>query len=272
MKTTAMSTCAVCVGLFLLAPAATADAQMIWHDHTRPQSLWLEFNHVEYDVDGIGFLTSSNAIGGRLRISDSQALTAEIPLGYGDVETSFGSESDFAIGNPWLGFEHTPNDRFLLEAAVRVPLADGGDFGAQAASGGEIVDRFSAYIDEFVVLHVVPNLLSNYEDGFRTRLRGGPAFWIPTSGGDLEITLDYGATLGYEKNGFGGDVGLTGWMFVTADGADLGERTLFQAGAQLYRRFSSGGRIGLLFRLPLDEDASGTFEYTLGVKASLAVQ
>lgn len=163
----------------LLVEVATADAQTIWHDHTRPQSLWLEFNHVEFEGEGSGFLTSSNVIGGRYYLDAVTALTAELPFAYADLDAPF--DSEFGVGSPYLGIEYGPKESFLLEAGFRLPFSATNN-GAAAGSFAEFADRSTAYLDDFVSAHLILNHLSTYEGGFRMRLRGGPVVWIPTGG------------------------------------------------------------------------------------------
>ena len=255
-------------GLLLsLMPAATADAQTIWHDHTRPQSVWLELNHVEFEGEGSGFLSSSNALGGRYRIDDATALTAEVPFGYADLDAP--DQSELGIGSAYLGVEYGPTESFLLEAGLRLPW-NATNNGAAVGLFGQFADRSAAYLDDVLSIHVVPNLLSTYEGGFRIRLRGGPTVWIPTGGGDPELLLDYGGTVGFENAGFGGDLGVTGWMLVSEGDLSFADRTIFQFGAQAYRRFANGGRLGVLFRVPLDDELENV-DFTLGVTASVAV-
>ena len=265
-KTIAGGLCVLSLGGVLMPTGA--GAQTIWHDHARPQSVWLELNHVEFEGEGSGFLTSSNAIGGRYRLSETGAFTIELPFANADLDAPF--DSDFSIGNPYLGFEYAPNEAFLLETGVRVPVGSDSDLGSVAGLSAEYADRTVAYLEDVVSIHIVPNLLSADENGFRTRLRGGPGVWIPTGGGDVELVLDYGGTVGYENGGFGGDLGITGWMIVTQGDLDFGERTVFQLGGQLYRRFGGGGRLGVLVRFPLDDELENV-DFVLGLKASLAV-
>lgn len=265
-KTMAGGFCILVLGGVSVPPGLLA--QTIWHDRTRPQSVWLEFNHVEFEGEGSGFLTSSNAIGGRYRLTEVGALTIELPFANADLDGP--ADSDFSIGNPYLAYEYAPNDAFLLETGVRVPIGSGSDFGALAGLSAEYADRTPAYLDDVVSVHVVPNLLAADENGFRARLRGGPAVWIPTGGGDVELILDYGGTVGYENGGFGGDLGITGWMIVTQGNLDFGQRTVFQLGGQLYRRLGGGGRLGALVRFPLDDELENV-DFVLGLKASLAV-
>lgn len=251
----------------LLVAAATADAQTIWNDHARPASLWLEFNHVDFEGEGSGFLTSSNVIGGRYYLGDVTALTAELPFAYADLDAPL--ESEFGVGSPYLGIEYGPEDSFLLEAGLRLPFSATNN-GAAAGFFAEFADRSAAYLDEVLSVHVIPNLLSTYEGGFRTRLRGGPVVWILTGGGAPELFVDYGGSVGFENAGFGGDLGITGWMLVSGGDLDFGERTVFQVGAQAYRRLGSGGRLGVLLRIPLDDEVENV-HFTLGVAVSMPV-
>lgn len=251
----------------LLVGVTTADAQTIWRDHTRPQSLWLELNHVEFEGEGSGFLTSSNVLGGRYYLHDATALTAELPFAYADLDAPF--DSEFGVGSPYLGVEYGPTERFLLEAGLRLPFSATNN-GAAAGFLAEFADRSAAYLDEVLSVHVIPNLLSTYEGGFRTRLRGGPVVWIPTGGGAPELFVDYGGSVGFENAGFGGDLGITGWMLVSGGDLNFVERTVFQAGAQAYRRLGNGGRLGVLLRIPLDDEVENV-DFTVGVAASMPV-
>lgn len=253
--------------LLSLLPAEPAYAQTIWHDHTRPQSVWLELNHVEFEGEGSGFLTSSNTLGGRYDLDDVTAFVAEVPFGYADVDAP--NESEFGIGSPYLGVEYGPTESFLLEAGLRLPWSANNN-GAAAGLFGEFADRSAAYLDEVLTVHLIPNLVSTDENGLRTRLRGGPVVWIPTGGGGPEVVLDYGGTVGFDNGSFAGDLGVTGWMLVSEGDLDFADRTVFQAGAQVSRRLGSGGRVGVLLRIPLDDDVENV-DFTLGVKASLVM-
>lgn len=243
--------------------SSPARAQTLWSDPTTPQSVWIEVNHPKLG-EGSGALSSNLFLGGRGRLSDEWSIVGEIPFGYADLDLG---NSEFGAGNPYLGLEYAPRANLLVEMGARAPLASETNNGATVGEFAEIVDRFGSFLSDYVPARVAVNSLPTFGDNSHARLRGGLLGLIPTGGGDAELLVELGGTIGFESSQIGVDVGLNGWIVLTSDG-DLGERSVTQFGAQVYHRFAAGNRIALLLRVPLDEDYRRANDFTVGVSAS----
>lgn len=254
----------------ILATAPEISAQTIWTGLERPEGLQIEAYHPELDGDGFGTLSSVVFVGGRLEASPGLALVADLPLAYADVENTFENTSDVAVGAPYLGVEWAGANR-VIEAGVRAPIASE-NFGAALGNAAEIVDRLGAFSSNAVVVTAAGVFGGTSADGLVHRIRLGPRVLIPTEGGDTELVVDYGGVIGYATPEFGIEGGLTGWVLATEDfDGGLGERTVHQAAFKAYRPLSNGGQLGVLLRLPLDEDTRQVQDFSVGVIATIAL-
>jgi hypothetical protein len=240
--------------------AAPASAQTLWHGLDRPSGLIVELHHPEFEGDGFNALTSVLLVGTRIDASESLDLVLDLPLAYADGEF----DTDFAVGAPYLGIETWVGET-LIEAGLRIPIASN-NFASAVGTATEIVDRFDAFASEAFVLTLHAMRGGKADSGFHWRLRGGPRAVLSTDGGGGELFVDLGGVIGYESTGFGIEGGPAVLGIVTTDGSP-GERTLIEAGVQAYRRLERDGRVGVLLRLPVDDDAGVALEFTIGVVA-----
>lgn len=244
----------------LFASPAPAVAQTLWHGLERPPGLIVELHHPEFEGDAFGVLTSVLLLGARVDASESLALVFDLPLAYADDDF----DAEFAIGAPYVGIE-TWAGRTLIEAGLRIPIASN-NFASGVGTATEIVDRFDAFSSVPFVLSVHATRGGKADSGFHWRIRGGPRAVLSTDGGGGELFVDLGGVIGYESTDFGIEGGPSVLGIVTTDGSP-GERTFIEAGVQAYRRLDRGGRVGLLLRLPVDDDAGVGLEFTVGVVA-----
>ena len=255
----------------IVATAPGIGAQTIWTGLERPEGLQIEAYHPELDGDVFGTLSSVVFVGGRLEASPGFALVADLPLAYADVETAFENTSDLAVGAPYLGVEWARANR-VIEVGVRAPIASE-NFGAVLGTLAEFVDRPGSFSSNAVVVTATGAYGGTSGDGFVHRIRLGPRVLIPTEGGDTEFIVDYGGVIGYATPEFGIEGGLTGWILATEDfDGGIGERTVHQVGFKAYRPLSNGGQLGVLLRLPLDEDARQVQDFSVGVISTIALR
>lgn len=257
---------ALFVGIASLATASPLPAiQSLWSSVGAPPGVQLELHRTDLAADGAGGLSGVGFVGGRLRASEGLLVVVDVPLAYADIDAA----SDFAIGSPYVGVE-TSRSGSTLEAGIRLPLAGSGA-GSFVGGATELVDRPGAFSSNAFVANVAGNWGGIAASGFLHRIRLGPRLLIPEGGGDVEVLVDYGAVIGLRAARFGIEGGISGWAVVTEDVDDLGGATVHQAGVEAYRHWSDGGRIGVLLRLPLDDDASAFQDFSLGVLARLAL-
>lgn len=247
-----------------LLAAAPAAGQSLWTGLERPQGILLELHHPELAGRAFGALSGVGFAGARLATSERLAFVADLPFAYADREGA----SDFAVGSPYLGIETRRDGGAFFEAGVRLPTASA-EAGAFVGAATEIVDRPGAFSSEAFVVSAAGTWGGVSTTGVLHRVRVGPRFLIPEDGGDVEVLIDYGGVIGFETARWGVEGGLNGWAVVTEDVDGLGEATVHQAGVQAYRRWSGGRRLGLLFRVPLDEDASDLTDFSVGLVATL---
>lgn len=246
--------------IFSLVSPAFAEAQTIWTGMERPEGLQVELHHPELDSFDFGELTNVLFLGGRLAASPVLNIVADLPLAYAD----FAGSSDFAVGAPYFGVERSEGST-LLEVGIRLPIASD-NFGSSVGSVIETVDRLGAFSSNAAVVSATGTLGGTTSSGFVRRVRIGPRALIASGGGDLFV--DYGGVLGYATPHVGFEGGVVGWILLTEDG-EIGERTVHEGGLQLFRPLRGGGRLGLLFRLPLDHDTSTSVEFIIGILATI---
>lgn len=257
------------VALALASHPSVSPGQTLWSDPARPQSIWLQALHPDLESgSGSGFLSSGLFLGGRVDLSEDCAFVGEIPFGYADLDDG---DSEFGVGNPYAGLEFGPSRGLLVEFGARVPLASNTNNGAAIGGLADLVDRPGAFASDALTISAAVNSLASFEKGGHTRLRVGAIGLVPTDGGDQEVLLDVGATVGYEDSSFGAEAGLDGWIWLTQSDLDLGERSVVQFGAQAYHRLAAGGRVGVQFRLPLDRDLKDITDFTVGLDVSFAL-
>ena len=250
----------VSLALFILAAlfaALPAGAQSIFLEPNTGPSLHLEALRPSVGSLDFSFFSYSFYLSGRIRAGETTQLRFEVPYASYKLEDSiFTATGRSSFGNPYVGAEFGPRDRGVQgEVGIRLPVMSDN---AEAAGFGLLADpveRMEAYLDDILPVYAGLSYRHRSAGGFAMMLRAVPVAWIYTGDGsaDSELFVLHSAQAWYEAEKVALGAGLSGRFLVTGDGADLGERTLYELG--FFANFDLGTfRPGLQVRFPLDAD------------------
>ncbi|MGH7585999.1 MAG: hypothetical protein ACREMH_07110 [Gemmatimonadales bacterium] len=262
---------------FVLVPAAVltifpasgpALAQELWPVPSRRTTLLFEWQRPSVSGADLSTLSGMLRAGITVPIGATTRFVVVLPFTRASFE-EFESDHTTAFGNPYVGVESgVVGGSFTAQLGVYLPLAS--EDALEPAALGLIgdFDRAEAYI---------PNLLTPRADvqyrrlepgGFLWGVRGGLAAWVPTEGGDVELVGAYGLLAGLEKAPMRLTASLNGRLVVTAEEADLGERTFHQLGFEA-AYLGASVEPYLMIRLPLDDGLGEALDLTAGIGARI---
>ncbi len=251
--------------------------QTIFRDLGQEKTITLEVLKPDFgENSNASFLTSSSFLTLHLPISNNLMFTGELPFSYAKFSSRFsGDRSGGTIGNPYIGFEYRDNKKstFMGEFGVRIPLTSDESIAAFPGLLTDFIDRAEAFAPKIFSIHTMANYVSQSETGVTLRVRSGPLLWLNTedNGGDTEVFLLYGATIGYNGDAVRLQGGFNGRWLLSNDGANFGESTLHQIGFSA--NFGSGNvRPGVSLRVPLDDDFQNTLDLTLGLDVTFQLK
>jgi hypothetical protein len=252
-------------GLTLLSPASL-QSQSLWLDRSQERAAALEVLRADFDGDSnsgwLVFLSS------RVPFSNNFHLVSEVPFS----SVSFKSESESAIGNPYVGVEIGGEDLpIFVELGIRLPLAsEDKPLGAAAGFSADI-DRLEAFAQKVVPASAMINFYHESDTGFQFRLRGGTTLSVkydaaPGEGESHEF-IGYSAQAGYRFERLGFMVGFSGRANLSTEDLNYGQRSLHQLGFNLSAELGKL-RSGLLLRLPRDDDLKSSLDAVFGAQLS----
>lgn len=259
------------LALASLAGPAALGAQSLWLDPARDGGFYLEF--LRPDIEGYSPASGAFHFGLRAPVTRGLTLVGELPAAHGDLRlesngVEFNGEA-VAPGNPYLGVEiDLPGSGIHLELGGRVSIVDSVDSATSIGFLADPVDRPEAFLPG--VASATGRVHGRWIDahGLGVLVHGGVTGWLPVDGGESELHATYGARLARVGPAWTALAGLTGRANLSADGRDLGERTLHQFGAAA--SLSVGPlRPGLELRVPLDENLREAMDWVLGVTLQL---
>jgi hypothetical protein len=264
--------CSFSIFLFLLFSnlTLTSQSQSFWLPDTSYNAghgMCLEILKPFFDDnDDISFLTSTQNLSGRYQVSHKIFLVAELPFAHFNSDFS---DSEFSIGNPYLGFvRHKAGQPYFLEVGIRAPLASDEKFNALFVGLFTDYDKAEAYVPDLLTVSIKGTYVKKYNSNFMLRLSGGPTIWQATKDNtiedDTEALLDYSGHVGYDGSKVRIMGGITGRLVVTESDIDIQERTIHHFG--LFGRYKSKNvQPGLLLKIPIDEDLNDIFNFSIGV-------
>lgn len=269
--------------------AAALPAQPLASEREQGHSISVEFLKPYFVDSNSSFTTSVLFLTGRLSLSQTIAIVADLPFAHHGYRDDFGRpelESTIVIGNPYLAIQiGRLASPLLAEIGLRLPLSSDRDefyHPSMASSIGILIDpnRFEAFGLNDLSVVVRLNYLHEFSSDFRLLLHGG---WSGGGSTDGEYgpsgfqTLDYGVQLGYlnrRVNVFG----------------ELSGRYLLDGSTPFLSGFhSSRGRTvnqvavaaniglgkvhpGLYFRVPIDDFLSDQIRFVLGLSMRIQLK
>jgi hypothetical protein len=246
----------------LSIPLGAVSAQELWPGAS-PANFRLDLAKPSFDGGDQGFFTFTAMPMFRFKLK-SLHVVADLPFASyaagNDTE-----ESDFRIGNPYLGVEaRKEGSPFLLQFGGRIPLADEGDNGAALAVGLlSDWDHIEAWYPDLVPItaSVVYERVTTGGLALGARLGGSGFFYTGDDSGDPDFLVNYGLRLGYEKDRAMVAAMFTGRWIATGDDDDSAQNML---------GFEGGYRFGsvmpmLSFRLPVDDPLKETTNSVFGI-------
>ena len=257
-------------------PAAAA-AQSPWVERPAEPAITLEAIKARPDGGGLTFPSSAWFLSGSVPVAEAATFVVELPLAYGALDGGRfgGGESDFSIGDPYLGaILGAPGSDLTGELGVRVPLASEDNLGSAVGILSDPVDRMEAFLPKVVSFSGTLNYGHTTPEGFAVGLRLGPRVWLRTES-DFQDTAELFAVYGLQA-GYRGErgrlmVGLDGRAIITESDLSLGERTLHELAVGGALRL---GRVepGLVVRLPLDQDLSELIDYGVELQMTMPLR
>ena len=266
--------------------AAALSAQPIWLEQRQGTSLAVEFLKPYFVDSNSSFATSVLFLSGRLSVSQTITIAADLPLahhGYRDDFGLAGFESSTVMGNPYLGLEIRKRAfPVFAELGLRLPLGTDRDMFYDESRATELgmftdPDRFEAFKLYDLTVMARLNYLRELHPGFLLHLRGG---W--SGGGSAEQdygpggfqTLDYSVQLRHQIEQVSIVGGVTGRYLLDGYTFHLhrfGERGRFAHQVAVAASIGFGRvRPGILFRVPIDEVLNDKIRFVLGL--SLGIQ
>ncbi len=259
-----MNAKALAVGLLVVVPAAVS-AQTPWVPPAEGAQVGLEL--LKPNFRGSGVSAEVLFLSARVPFSGGFHLVGDVPMARSteDLFTG-GSESQTALGNPYLGIEWARSG-VTVSFGARAPLADQNNATALVAGLLTDVDRLGAFLDEAIpVTAVVEYRLQARGFAFRGGL--GPELWVNTGVGEDELVAHYLMQAWYEGPRVAVGGGFRGFTVITEDLGGVGQRTADQVGG--FVRVTLGRvRPAFHVQVPLDDGLNEAIGIVYGL--SLAV-
>jgi len=206
-------------------------AQRYWHDDQGRDAFridaWMPF----LKGDGHKFFTGAMVPSASIRVGDGFRVEADLPIvrASQDLGGIAGTQSAVRIGNPYIGLRIGEDAKPVAGSlGLRLPIGqDPKDAaGQQAVAVGAIAnfDDFEAYTPDVMTFRGTLEYRKVSAKNILFGVKGGPSLQINIIGDptiDSEISLDYGARVGYDATGALATLALTGRYLLSVPRAPL---------------------------------------------------
>lgn len=200
-------------------------AQRYWHDEQGRDAIridaWLPF----LKGDGHKFFTGALVPSASIRVGEGFRVEADLPIlrAGQDFGAVAGTQSSVRLGNPYLGLRIGEDDKSVSGSlGLRIPASKGAQTAIQQqavdAAAVSNFDDFEAFVPSIMTVRATLEYRKVSPSRVLFGVKGGPSLQTNTSGDptqDSEVSLDYGARVGYEGTGAQIALGLTGRYLVT---------------------------------------------------------
>ncbi len=242
-------------------------AQGLWGLPTYEKSVALEFAKPLFEEGNQSFLSSGNFISVTWPLSERIRFVGEIPFAYSSWDNEFESESQFALGNPYLGLSIGKETSNLLgQVGLRLPLAsDDNDDARWLGTFADYVDREGDFFGDIVPITGTLTYRNRQENGFLVMATGGADTWIFTEGGGdgAEVFALYGARLGYDGPAWTVLGGIAGRGILTEESSFFDDGSVHEVGLEVGYR-TAAVQPKLFVRYPLDKDIREFLDLVVG--------
>jgi len=247
-----------------LSPS-TVQSQNIWLSDTA-NSISIEILKPQIKELDFSFLSTAIFLSGRHRIKSNITINWELPLANAKIDEPFFEESEFILGNIFVGFAiDIPNKPSWLELGLHFPTSPNDK--PLAFSVGLFSDfhRLESFLTDYLILPIIFNTYKRNETNFFYRFRVGADIWINTGDNDeSELLFDYGGQIGFETTKYNVKLGITGLAILTESDLDFSERTTHLLG--LSANINLGKVIpGISLKVPIDDDLNDVIDATIGL-------
>jgi hypothetical protein len=249
-------------------------SQGLWGTVSAERGFSLEIAKPFFDGDGVSFATTTTFLSVTWPFSDRLRFVGEFPLSYASFDNEYEdeSDSDLAVGNPYLGVSIGEEDsRLTGQVGLRLPLVtDFEDLGEAEWIGMAVhtVDRMGAFWPKVLPILGTATYTHRQENGFVALLTGGFSAWVSfedeTGVDDVEAVGLYGGRVGYDGPEWMVLGGIVGRGILTEDHATLASATEHEAGVQVSYQGASVQPTAFI-RLPLDEDRREFLDVVAGL-------
>jgi len=218
-----------------------------------------------HDVE-TNFLTGFHELSFALKSGDRLSIIGSLPLAHGGAT----DESETMVGNIYMGALWGDKDlggNTAFSLGLYLPTAQ---FGNNTAAFTGILSepsRFHLFLRDIMTLHANGLLYKRSSSGLYFRGEFGAEYsnYVGGGGSRGEMSLRYGAGIGYEEKGFSLGVELVGYWLVTANVAQLSDGQ--------FNVVSFGGEFrgsvfipGLYYSIPLNDEFSDFVDSLLGIR------
>lgn len=258
------STATILLAIVCSLPLA-GQAQTIWLDDPGPTSqVGIELMIPSFDnfnTQGVAFASYLYA---HLPVSDKIALQFDLPISH---FSNGGGEANFAIGNPYIGFEYSDSPHLRWDLGVRAPVVN--SFENALITGFEVENyKIGPFLPNAFTVESNIHYRSGHETGFGYRLGGGLEGLISTEGGGGNLYGKYYGQLLYGFDKFKLGAGLNGIVIASGGGGSLSDRIIHNLA--LSGSYDLGKvNIGAYIERSLDDRITDNLDVVLGLNLSI---
>jgi hypothetical protein len=252
----------------LAIPSSALLGQSMWRPQTSGKSMGMEISKPFFDGGQMSALSTTTLLWVQWPIRDKVQFVGELPLAYGSYDDEFGGESDFVLGNPYLGLRIGEDGSNLSgQLGVRLPLTPShNNLALGVGLFSDFISRPGAFWPDNVPITGTVAYQVRKDDGLIFRVVGGADAWIATEsdyGDRVEAWGLYGAGAGYENEVWSFSGTLAGRAILTESGGSLADRTVHELGLDIgYLKASV--QPNLFVRFPLDEGLRENLNVVVG--------
>lgn len=262
------------IGLFLSVPLLWAgirtplSAQGLWGVPCYEKSVSLEFAKPVFEHGNESFLSSGSFLSVTWPLSETYRFVGEIPFAYISWDSEWDRDSQFALGNPYVGLSiGKESSKVVGQIGLRLPLARSDNDDARFLGiFADYVGREGAFFGDIVPITSTVTYRVREENGFVGLVTAGADAWILTGGhGDGgEVFALYGVQAGYDGTEWTVLGGAFGRGILTEEASFFDDGANHELGVRVGYRTASV-QPTVFMRYPLDRDMNEFMNLVVGL-------